>query len=315
MEFLSKVGIPQGGSAGTTAARAVALAPTVVTVVLVIALAAQLAAVVWRVLVPQQAMAPVAGAASAAPAGPNLAGIVGAHLFGTAAIEATGDAASAPATSLRLTLAGTIAGQDPSRGWAIIGQTAQDAKVYATGANVAGGAKLKEVYADRVILERGGRLEALALPRLAGGSAAPVASLRAAPVQSNLAESVQALSRLDPITVSEFIRPQPVFAGGQQKGYRVYPGRNRAQFASAGLMPGDLVTAVNGSPLSDPNSGLETLRGISAGGAVTLTIERNGTEQQITIDPSAALAEIEAAANQLQADGLQPQSDNDPAEE
>ena len=307
MEFLSKVGIPQGGSTGAATARAMALAPTVVTVILVIALAAQLAAVVWRVLAPQQGMVPVASPPATAPAGPNLPNIVGAHLFGTAAIEATGDAASAPATSLRLTLAGTIAGQDPAKGWAIIGQTAQDAKVYATGANIPGGARLKEVYADRVILERGGRLEALALPRLAGGGALPMAAANRPSPQPSLAQSVQALSPRDPITVSEFIRPQPVFAGGQQKGYRVYPGRNRAQFASVGLMPGDLVTAVNGSPLSDPNSGLETLRGISAGGAVTLTIERNGTEQQLTIDPTAALAEMESAS------GTQPEPD--PAEE
>jgi len=279
MEFLSKVGIPQGGSTGAATARAMALAPTVVTVILVIALAAQLAAVVWRVLAPQQGMVPVASVPATAPAGPNLSSIVGAHLFGTAAIEATG----------------------------IIGQTAQDAKVYATGASIPGGARLKEVYADRVILERGGRLEALALPRLAGGGALPVAAANRPSPQPSLAQSVQALSSRDPITVSEFIRPQPVFAGGQQKGYRVYPGRNRAQFASVGLMPGDLVTAVNGSPLSDPNSGLETLRGISAGGAVTLTIERNGTEQQLTIDPTAALAEMESAS------GTQPEPD--PAEE
>jgi len=305
MEFLSKVGVPQGG---TATARMVAMAPTVVTVVLVIALAAQLAALVWRVLVPPQAMAPVAGVTSSAPAGPNLANIVGAHLFGTAAVEASGDAASAPATSLRLTLAGTIAGEDPAKGWAIIGQTAQDAKVYATGASIPGGARLREVYADRVILERGGRLEALSLPRLAGGSTMPAVSRSDAP-RPSLAQSVQALSARDPIAVSEFIRPQPVFAGGQQKGYRVYPGRNRAQFASMGLMPGDLVTAVNGSPLNDPNSGLETLRGISAGGAITLTIERNGNEQQLTIDPSAALAAIEDAS------GSEPQPDPDPADE
>lgn len=305
MEFLSKVGVPQGG---TATARAVALAPTVVTVVLVIALAAQLAALVWRVLVPPQAMAPVAGAPTAAPAGPNLASIVGAHLFGSAAVEASGDAASAPATSLRLTLAGTIAGQDPAKGWAIIGQTAQDAKVYATGANIPGGARLREVYADRVILERGGRLEALALPRLAGGAPMQAASRNEAP-RPVLAPPMPTLSARDPITISEFIRPQPVFAGGQQKGYRVYPGRNRAQFASMGLMPGDLVTAVNGSPLSDPNSGLETLRGMSAGGAVTLTIERNGTEQQLTIDPTAALAAIEDAS------GSDSQLDSDPADE
>jgi len=309
MEFLSKVGFPQGGSAGTAAGRAMALAPTVVTVILVIALAAQLAALVWRVLAPPQGMAPVATPAPSAPSGPNLANIVGAHLFGTAAVEASGDAASAPATSLRLTLAGTIAGQDPAKGWAIIGQTAQDAKVYATGASIPGGASLREVYADRVILERGGRLEALALPRLAGGGAPLPAAATRAPVQPSLAQSVQSLARGDPIAVSEFVRPQPVFAGGQQKGYRVYPGRNRAQFASVGLMPGDLVTAVNGSPLNDPNSGLETLRGISTGGAVTLTIERNGTEQQLTIDPAAAMAEIEAAG------GSAPPTEPDPADE
>ena len=309
MEFLSKVGFPQGGSTGAAAARAMALAPTVVTVILVIALAAQLAAVVWRVLTPQQGMVPVASPPATAAAGPNLSNIVGAHLFGTAAIEATGDAASAPATSLRLTLAGTIAGQDPAKGWAIIGQTAQDAKVYATGANIPGGARLREVYADRVILERGGRLETLALPRLTGDASAGAVASRSPPPRPSLADSVQALVRRDPITVSEFIRPQPVFAGGQQKGYRVYPGRNRAQFASVGLMPGDLVTAVNGSPLNDPNSGLEMLRGVSAGGAVTLTIERNGTEQQLTIDPTAALAEIESAS------GAQPEPEPDPAEE
>jgi general secretion pathway protein C len=89
--------------------------------------------------------------------------------------------------------------------------------------------------------------------------------------------------------VSELFRPQPVFAGGQQKGYRLYPGRNRAQFATLGLRPGDLVTAVNGAPLDDPARGMETLRGLSSGGPVNLTIERNGVEQQVTIDPSAAI--------------------------
>jgi len=92
---------------------------------------------------------------------------------------------------------------------------------------------------------------------------------------------------------------------GQQKGYRIYPGRNRAQFASLGLMPGDLVTAVNGAPLDDPNSGLATLRGIGAGGSVTLTIERNGSEQQLTLDMAAAMAALPSA------DDSQPQADPD----
>lgn len=296
MQFLARLGLATGGS-GDAAARMAAAAPAVVSVVLVVALAAQLASLVWRVIVPSPALAPAPDAQLPVSTGPNIAGIVNAHLFGSAAVEATGDAASAPETNLRLTLAGTLAGADPAKGWAIIGESAQAARLYATGATVAGGARLKEVYADRVILERGGRLESLPLPRLAGGGGPVPVALRPSPAaqQPTLADSVQALVRQDPGAVSEIIRPQPVFSGGQQKGYRVYPGRNRAQFASLGLMPGDLVTAVNGAPLDDPNRGLETLRGISAGGAVTLTIERNGAEQQVTIDASAAMAEMQNA--------------------
>ena len=90
------------------------------------------------------------------------------------------------------------------------------------------------------------------------------------------------------------MRPQPYFMGGSLRGYRVYPGRNRAQFASLGLQPGDLVMAVNGAALDDPNRGLEILRGIGQGGAVTLTVERGGQQQQITVDPSSVVQQIQA---------------------
>ena len=41
-------------------------------------------------------------------------------------------------------VAGTLAGADPTQGWAIVGESAQAAKVYATGASLPGGAKLRE---------------------------------------------------------------------------------------------------------------------------------------------------------------------------
>ncbi len=37
-----------------------------------------------------------------------------------------------------------------------------------------------------------------------------------------------------PGAMSEIMRPQPVFAQGKQKGYRVYPGRNRQAFVRLG---------------------------------------------------------------------------------
>ena len=133
------------------------------------------------------------------------------------------------------------------------------------------------------------------LPRLSGGSAAtPVAYAQGAGASpASLADSVRQLMAQDPAAANELLRPQPVFAGGTLRGYRVYPGRNRAQFARLGLQPGDLVTAVNGAALDDPNRGLEILRGIGAGTAVTLSIDRNGQQQQLSVDPGAVAQELQ----------------------
>lgn len=298
MRFLGQLSSLRGGSADDWRQRLTASAPLLVSVVLVVALAAQLAVLALRLLAPESGAPPVAPGTQTPPAGTDLPGIVNAHLFGTSAVAATGDAASAPTTSLRLVLAGTLAGADPASGWAIIGETAQAARVYATGTTLPGGARLREVYADRAILERAGRLESLPLPRLSGGAALQVTQPQGAqafPQVDALPESVRQLIAQDPSAVAEFIRPQPVFAGGQQKGYRVFPGRNRAQFAALGLVPGDLVTAVNGEPLSDPNRGLDTLRGVGSGGPVILTVERNGQVQQVTVDPTSVALQLQDA--------------------
>ncbi len=54
--------------------------------------------------------------------------------------------------------------------------------------------------------------------------------------------------------------------------------------------------AVNGAALDDPNRGLEILRGVGQGSAVTLSVERGGQQQQITIDPVTAIQEMQAPA-------------------
>ncbi|MGH8130511.1 MAG: type II secretion system protein GspC [Steroidobacteraceae bacterium] len=296
MQLVDRIVAPWRRPAGGTPAGLAGAAPSLVTFVLILVLAAQLAALLWRALGasgPESAPPPPAATSEAPPI--DLAAIVNAHLFGIAAVS--GDPSMAPATSANLTLAGTLAGREPEQGWAIIGASGQAARVYATGASLAGGTKLVAVYPDRVILDRNGARESLLLPRLSGGAGGtmPTANLPGA-VEPNasLADSVRQLLVQNPSAGNDLLRPQPVFAGGSLRGYRVYPGRNRAQFAGFGLQPGDLVMAVNGAPLDDPNRGLETLRGIGQGSAVTLTIDRNGQQQQLTIDPTAVMQELQA---------------------
>lgn len=267
-------------------------APLLAAAALVVVLAAQLASLLWRLLGPGDESTAGVVPVDAVPAPAiDLGSIVNAHLFGLAALS--GDPLAAPATTAGLTLAGTLAGPDPEQGWAIIGASTQAARVYATGATLPGGTRLLAVYPDRVILDRGGARESLVLPRLTGGAGpAPMARSPTATPGASLADSVRELLAQNPGAANELMRPQPVFAGGQLRGYRVYPGRDRAQFARLGLQPGDLVTAVNGAALDDPNRGLEALRGVGQGAAATLTIDRNGQQQQLAIDPAAVAAEL-----------------------
>ena len=55
------------------------------------------------------------------------------------------------------------------------------------------------------------------------------------------------------------------------------PAATAQQFTRLGLMPGDLVTAINGTPLDDPSRGMEILQSMNCAAEVTVTVERNGT--------------------------------------
>jgi len=74
--------------------------------------------------------------------------------------------------------------------------------------------------------------------------------------------------------------------GGQQQGYRVYPGRNRRQFAALGLRPGDLIKDVNGASLTDPQQAMEIFQSLGTSDQVTVTVERNGQQQVLTLTTS-----------------------------
>jgi general secretion pathway protein C len=229
----------------------------------------------------------------------DLQSILNAHLFGVAGAPDPGatDPNAVAATQMNLVLVGTIAESNPERGYAIIGDSAATAKVYAVGKTITGGTKLHSVYPDRAILDRGGRLEALLLPRkFTGAGLTPPPALPTAQGDPMLGDQLRNLAALNPGAITEIIRPQPVFANGQQRGYRVYPGRNRTQFTKLGLMPGDLVTAINGTPLDDAARGMEILQTMNSATDVTVTVERNGQTTQININNAEVAADAAAAA-------------------
>lgn len=271
--------------------------PPWVVLVLVILIGWQLAKLAW-LLVPgaePEGLPPVPATAPATAADPartvSIDRIVAARLFGTAEADAPValvEQEDAPDTDLRLELRGTVAATEEYRALAIIAEIGGAERVYFIGDAVPGGASLHAVHFDRVLLRRGGRLEALRLPRSDDAAtprtaAAPRAAPRAAtpPVR---AATIQEVVQQGGMSLTEIIRPQPVFKDGRQQGYRVYPGRQRQQFAQLGLRPGDLITQINGMALDDPARGMEIFRGLADATSVTVTVDRNGEIELLTLD-------------------------------
>ena len=231
--------------------------------------------------------------------GVDVRSVVSAHLFGTAVADpSTQDPNNAPVSQSSLVLAGTIATQDPTRGVAIVSEGGP-ARVFSVGDNL-GGAKLHSVYLDHVILDRSGVLETLLLPRLltgTRGAVAPASSRRGNPdpAANAAVDNIRRLVQQDPGILDQVMRVVASYdnAAGKLRGFRAYPGRNRAVFSKLGLKPGDLVTALNGSALDDPQHSQEVFNTIQTSDHVTVTIERGGQKQDITLN----IAQVAAQAS------------------
>jgi type II secretory pathway component PulC len=213
----------------------------------------------------------------------NVDSIVNAHLFGVTVLEALTDS-DLPATGQRLQLSATFAMRDPGRGYAILGQSDESARVFAVGAKIADGAVLQRVYKDRVILNRDGKLERLTLLGRDGASipqtTAPQSERQvraAAPEQVTAEDS----SSNVPVRMEKFLL-LPVF-GARDSGARIGMPRNPAEFSKTGLAAGDILTAVDGAPVHGAQSAANLLRA-AAGRALTLTVQRGAETQQIQVD-------------------------------
>ena len=269
--------------------RATRTLPQALTVVLVIGIAWQLVQLTWLLLErrapadsAEMTMAPPP--ATATRKGIDVQAIATAHLFGAPQAEQAAPEDAQP-TQMNLVLSAVFASNDPTKGLAVIGESPQSAKVYTVGSTVRPGTKLHSVYLDRVILDRNGQLETLSLPRPSTASLGITRTAAVAPRPGGqFADNLRRIAETNPTAFAEIVRPQPVFANGVQRGYRVYPGRNRQQFAKLGLQPGDLVLSINGTPLDDPQRGMEIFNTIGTSDRVQVTVERNGQSQELTLN-------------------------------
>ena len=278
------------------------LLPAWVSLLLVVIIAWQLARIIWM-LVP----APSAGDPVPIPAGDlvsaarsddaaDVQAIVAAHMFGVAdadeepvlqaIVEDTSNLRETQLTNL--SLKGTIAATDEEKAVAIIADGSNEEKVYTIGDPVTSGADLHAVYSDRVVLNENGVLTRLELPKDFPEGTPSITRRNTTQTSrtTNRSQSIQAIVAQNVSRLADVIRPTPYFVNGQQQGYRVYPGRNRAQFAALGLRPGDLIKDIDGQALTDPTQAMQIFQSLDSADQVSVTVERNGQPEVIVLSTS-----------------------------
>ncbi len=214
--------------------------------------------------------------------------------FGSAETTEPQAIENAPETRLSLELLGVLA-SGQGGGSAIISVSRGDVELYQVGDTIGNDlATLHEVHADRVILERDGRLETLRLPRgkdlRAGGGradAAPEGEQRSSrPATQAPATASVSRSRWldDPERAMESLRVQPVMRDDALVGIRVTPTRNEREFERAGLQEGDIITSVEGQLVRDIDNPEQILSELGGTERVNITIERDGQTLPLVIE-------------------------------
>lgn len=230
------------------------------------------------------------------------------HLFGTPPSQQRQSATiptDAPKTRLNLRLTGILAIGGDGKGIAIIAR-GNDQKVYTTGAELPGNAILKYVHSDRVILSREGRFEMLPLSRKkldldkkdsgiqpATSGAFPIngADRETGPkrkagrhISRNELTHLREELNKNPRQLSKLIELTPIMDREGLRGFRIEPRtEGREYFQRAGLRENDIVTAVNGVPVSDMEQMSQLVNQLETVRELHLQVERGGHKQQLVI--------------------------------
>lgn len=225
-----------------------------------------------------------------------------------AAVDTPNPEAQATVSSLNLLLMGLIASNDESIARAII--TAGDkTDVYAIGNSlpVGNGVTLAKIMSDRVIVNNNGQFESLMLyqdnpnavpisqayiPPPAVAAERPMQAVNPSPVGTDKSPGYDAPERslatgpgMGEVSrnLSDVVAMSIYREGGQVVGYKIRPGRDAEKFKTLGLQTDDIVTAVNGMPLTNPAKIMEVYKSMGNTTSASLEIKRGGSVMTVDV--------------------------------
>lgn len=230
----------------------------VIEALLIAALLWLVSALVWALIAPgqtalvtQRALPTMIGVQAQQGAAADRTRLVRLNPFETGAGPIVADA---PETTLDLNLEGLFMSVNGPLGSASIRLPNNQVKVFRPGDEVLDGVYLEAVQSDRVVLNRNGAREMLLkFGRGSGFSAIDNTETALSPFtlgRLDVEEEITGQAR-DAETLLLGLELTPVRSDGALTGYRIMPRGSLDVMASAGLLPGDLVTGIEGIALSE----------------------------------------------------------------
>jgi len=198
---------------------------------------------------------------------------------------------SLAARDLGLALVGTVVADDPRKSFAIVdNRSSGKQELYREGDRV-GHVLIKKILRNKVIVDTGGGDMVLTMghEESLGTSPVPREALR-----REQPEAATSTSRLDREEVdsaipefSQFmreIRVRPHFPGGRTGGFLVYGIDPDSVFAEMGLQSGDVITAVNGEPITTTQEASDFYDVLEESGEVVLEVKRGDETKEIRVE-------------------------------
>lgn len=203
---------------------------------------------------------------------PNVTALISRNLLGKVEVvqQSVQQVEDAPETKLNLKLRGIYAANNVARSNSIIEDGRGKQAVYFVNdkLQVSGRVFLRQVYADRVILENNGRNEELRLkdelpesiksPRKSLELKKPAKKVSDKRNNRQISQSLNQYKKQlqdNPASLAQAVRITPAMGeDGKPIGFSIAPGKDKRLFTQLGLRRKDIVTSVNGMPLSDPQN-------------------------------------------------------------
>ena len=199
-------------------------------------------------------------------------------------------------TKLNLKLLGVYTAEPAEAAMAIISSNGKPEEVFRVGETITGRAVLIEVLQNEVRIDNSGRIEKLELPESApstGGNTnlanLPGGNLQAnasndAPIQ--LPDSPKAIRDelvKNPAILGKLVSAVPFRQNGRILGYKITPKQQDGLLANYGVLPGDVITRVNGIALANQKNAIRALRKLVKAPSIDISILRDGAELPISI--------------------------------